>query len=766
MHTVHHPLFVGLSVIIACVGSWTALDLFRRVRAHTGTWQAAWLTASAVAMGLSIWAMHFVAMLGFSPGTEVRYDVQLTLLSLLLAIGVTAFAFFSAAERDRGRLMIGGLVMGAGICIMHYVGMAAVITPISLRNEFVYVLLAFLVAVTASTSALIVAIRERTFWQRASAAVVLGFAIVGMHYTAMAGVRLVPGATHTVLAHSGIDSLALAIGVAGGTLFILLLALIAALSDQRFEAVAAKEVMRSEQQLRAIIEHLPLGMFVAHAPSGEIRFANAEAERLFGHSVAQNPIWAHEQHYGAIHPDGRRLAAEEHALHEAMREGRRVGPRLQSYRRGDGQVVQFEVTAAPIPDRAGGNPLAVVAFQDVTEKLIAEARVATALAEKAEAQAALLHAQRLDSLGRLTGGVAHDFNNLLTVVIGALDVILRHPENAPRRLRLGEAALAAAKRGQRLTAQLLAFARRQPLQPQNCDLNDLIRQSEPLMRGALSDRQVLELSLCADRAIALIDPTQFEATVLNLVVNAADATAIGGRIMLETRVRDLAKNEVPRVPAGRYLCLGVSDTGEGMSEAVMNRIFEPFFTTKGPGKGTGLGLSQVYGFVKQSGGDLHVQSTLGKGTRFTVHLPLVDHGPEAPSVRPNVQPAQDKTLSVLLTEDDAAVAAITEVMLRDLGHDVVRVENADQALQVLRSDKPFDLLLSDIIMPGGMNGVELARHAVKLRPDMKVLLSSGYAGESVEKMLAEDAWPFLRKPYVEEELAAHIRRVYEADERH
>ena len=191
----HPPIFIVLSMVIACVGSWTALDLFRRVHAHTGTWRGAWLSAAAVAMGLSIWAMHFVAMLGFNPGVEVRYDIQLTILSLLLAIAVTAFAFFSAADHRRSHLLVGGLVMGAGICIMHYVGMAALVTRATLRNEPAYVVAAFVVAVLASTSALLVAIRERTFVQRLAAAVVLGFAIVGMHFTGMAGVRiLLPGA--------------------------------------------------------------------------------------------------------------------------------------------------------------------------------------------------------------------------------------------------------------------------------------------------------------------------------------------------------------------------------------------------------------------------------------------------------------------------------------------------------------------------------------------------------------------------------------------
>jgi PAS domain S-box-containing protein len=758
----HPPIFVALSVVIACLGSWTALDLFRRVHAHTGSWRGGWLTAAAVAMGLSIWAMHFVAMLGFNPGGgDIRYDVPLTLLSLLLAIAVTAFAFFAAAERGRQYLIIGGVVMGAGICVMHYVGMAALITPVTLRNEPLHVVLSFLVAVLASTGSLLVARRERTFAQRAAAAVVLGAAIVGMHFTAIAGVRVIDGAAASDFAPSGIDSIALAIAVTSGTLLILMLALIAALSDRRFEALAASEASRSEQQLRAIFEHLPLGVFVAETPSGQIRFSNAEAQKLLDQPLTEGGLWAQELEPTVDVSGGQRAAADEHVFHTAMRESRRVGPQLQTHRRRDGSVVQLEVTAAPIRTHAARASLAVVALQDVTEKVAAEGRVAAALAEKADAEAALLHAQRLESLGRLTGGVAHDFNNLLTVVIGALDIILRHPESHERRKRLGEAALAAAKRGERLTAQLLAFARRQPLQPVNCDLNELVKECEPLMRGVAHEKLELELRLGDMDAVALIDPTQFEALLLNLIVNAVDATPPGGRVTLQTSVQVLRANEIPGLAAGRYFQLAVSDTGQGMSQEVMSRIFEPFYTTKPPGKGTGLGLSQVYGFVRQSGGDVRVHSMPDQGTRFTVCLPIVDEHAAAPALAPIAQEGDERSLRVLLAEDDASVATITETMLKNLGHDVTRVENGEQALRVMHSEEPFDLLMSDVIMPGGLNGVEVAREAVALRPALKVLLCSGYAGESIDRAIAAGSWPFLRKPYLQDDLAAHLQRFFE-----
>jgi NO-binding membrane sensor protein with MHYT domain/CheY-like chemotaxis protein len=614
MHIAHHPIFIALSSLTAWLGAWTALDIFRRVRAHVGSLRLAWLAATAVAMGLSIWSMHFIAMLGFNPGAEVRYDVGRTILSLLLAIATTAFAFFFARGGGPRREIMGGVVMGAGICTMHYVGMSAVITSVTLTYAPAYVVLAFLVAVSAATSALFVARTETTAFQRILAAAVLAFAIVGMHYTAMYGVHVLRG---SVLKNEsgGVDSLVLAVAVAAGTLFILLLALIAAVSEQARESVAV------------------------------------------------------------------------------------------------------------------------------------------AVAEKTEAEAALMRAQRLDALGRLTGGVAHDFNNLLTVVIGALDVILRHPENAPRRQRLGEAALHAARRSQRLTAQLLAFARQQPLQPETRELNELIRQAEPLLRRAMSENVALKVHLCADKAVVQIDPAQFEASLLNLIVNAVDASVSGGEIVVETRLCTLADSEVAGLAPGPYFAMSVADRGQGMSPDVIKRIFEPFFTTKPPGKGTGLGLSQVYGFVKQSGGEVEVDSTEGAGTRFRIYLPISAAQPEQEIVAPTQRVGAARPLSILLVEDDPSVGAVTEMMLVDFGHKVQRAANADEALRILWSEAEFDVLFSDVVMPGGMNGVELAKQAVAQRPLLKVLLTSGYAGESLDEWLSQGAWPFLRKPFLSTELA-------------
>jgi CheY-like chemotaxis protein len=202
-----------------------------------------------------------------------------------------------------------------------------------------------------------------------------------------------------------------------------------------------------------------------------------------------------------------------------------------------------------------------------------------------------------------------------------------------------------------------------------------------------------------------------------------------------------------------------------MSADVLDRIFEPFFTTKAPGKGTGLGLSQVYGFVRQSGGDVRVQSTPGHGSRFVLHLPVLDRPSALLPVTEVARPTNSRALNVLLAEDESAVATIMETMLRNLGHEVISTTNAEQALEVLRSDQELDVLLSDVLMPGGMNGAELASRAVALRPSIKVLLSSGYAGEAVETAIAVGGWPFIKKPYAEADLAAQLEKLSIADDR-
>ncbi len=382
-----------------------------------------------------------------------------------------------------------------------------------------------------------------------------------------------------------------------------------------------------------------------------------------------------------------------------------------------------------------------------------EERVGEALAEKAKAEADLMHAQRMEAVGRLTGGVAHDFNNLLTVVIGALDMMLRSPDDAARQKKLGEAALSAARRGERLTHQLLAFSRRQALRPEPTDLNGLVRESEPLLRRALGEAIDFKLKLRRGGARVSVDPAQFEAALLNLVVNARDALGDSGQVSVQTLTCPVAAGEIAELKPGDYVCVTVTDTGCGMSSEVMERVFEPFFTTKPVGKGTGLGLSQVYGFARQSGGGVRVTSTVGRGTEVRLYLPPLG---ATERVEPGAQPAEPRAVAagrrLLLVEDDPGVASVAQELLEGLGLEVRSAENGPQALELLQKER-FDVMLTDVVMPGGLTGIELARESARIWPEMRIVLTSGYAGDDVDAALADAPWPFVRKPYSGEQLA-------------
>ena len=383
-----------------------------------------------------------------------------------------------------------------------------------------------------------------------------------------------------------------------------------------------------------------------------------------------------------------------------------------------------------------------------------EERVGEALAEKAKAEADLMHAQRMEAVGRLTGGVAHDFNNLLTVVIGALDMMLRSPDDAARQKKLGEAALSAARRGERLTHQLLAFSRRQALRPEPTDLNGLIRESDPLLRRALGEAIEFKLKLRRGGARVSVDPAQFEAALLNLVVNARDALGDRGKVTVQTLNCTVGPGEIAELAPGDYVCVTVSDNGSGMSAEVIERVFEPFFTTKPVGKGTGLGLSQVYGFARQSGGGARITSTVGRGTEVRLYLPPLGATQKAEPAAPVAElRAMTAGRRLLLVEDDPGVASVAQDMLEGMGLKVWSAENAPQALELLHKQR-FDIMLTDVVMPGGMTGIELAREAARKWPSMRIVLTSGYAGDDVDAALADAPWPFVRKPYSGEQLAA------------
>jgi PAS domain S-box-containing protein len=526
---------------------------------------------------------------------------------------------------------------------------------------------------------------------------------------------------------------------------------------------ADDKIRESEARFRTLANSAPVLMWVSGADGGRqfvnqtyldflgIDFDTAISGRLFER----------------VHPDDRERVKREAAA--AAGAARQVSIEAR-FRRADGEWRWLRSISQPRYGTEGEVTGYVGIGYDVTDAktleedltrindLLAE-RIAAALAERDQAEAALRQAQKMEAVGRLTGGVAHDFNNLLTVIMGALDLMQRHPNDAVRRERMIEAALGAAIRGERLTQQLLAFSRRSALRPQTVRVDDLLRESEPLLRRAAGEAVNFTIAPAATGGLACIDPSQFEAALMNLVVNARDAVEAGGSVRVETCLCELAPGDVDGAEAGSYVRVVVHDTGVGMDADVITRVFEPFFTTKEVGKGTGLGLSQVYGFARQSGGGVAIDSAPGKGASVRLYLPATGAtAEEALAESPAEIAARGPALRVLLVEDDLPVGDLIVAMLEDLGHEVIRAGSVDDALPILRGERPIDLLLTDLVMPGGRSGIDLAREAVALRPDLPVILSSGYTGDTLSAA-AGAPWPLLRKPYLAKVLAQTIEQV-------
>jgi PAS domain S-box-containing protein len=534
------------------------------------------------------------------------------------------------------------------------------------------------------------------------------------------------------------------------------------------QAAAQRTLEVTENRFRTLADSAPILMWVTRT-DGRREFTN----KAYNDFMGADFVTATEVDWRKfLHPEDLTRVLQEQVAGESSR---RLFTLEARYKRVDGEFRWIRSVSQPRWGADGAFDGFIGVGFDATDAkqaeddlkrindLLAE-RVQEALAERDEAEAALQRAQKLEAVGQLTGGVAHDFNNLLTVVIGALDLMQRHPKDEARRERMIDAALGAARRGERLTQQLLAFSRRQALKPEPVQVDALLKDSEALLRRAVGEAVSLVIAPGAPESVVNLDPSQFEAAIMNLVVNARDATPAGGMIRIETLPVTLKSRQVEALEAGDYLCVGVHDTGAGMDEAVAQRAFEPFFTTKAHGRGTGLGLSQVYGFAAQSGGVATVDSAPGKGASVCLYLPRVA-APEAaaPAEAADAEPARGRALRILLAEDDVQVAELVEDMLRDLGHQVRRTEHADAALVVLRGKEPVDLLLTDLIMPGDKSGVDLAREAVALRPGLPVILSSGYTGEVLSA--AEDTpWPLLRKPYGSDQLARCIADVTKAAE--
>ncbi|HEY0880584.1 MAG TPA: ATP-binding protein, partial [Archangium sp.] len=462
---------------------------------------------------------------------------------------------------------------------------------------------------------------------------------------------------------------------------------------------------------------------------------------------------------------GQPLKTEEWAMARALATGKPAVAEEIEIERFDGSGRATIINAAaPILDAAGKIIGGVVAEIDVTAQVRAEELARAAMERTARAEDQLRHAQKLEAVGQLAGGVAHDFNNLLTVIIASSEYLADElPAGSPLREEVDEVKKAS-DRASALVRQLLAFSRKQVLEPRVVDVNELLRGLERLLARLLSERHALAIRPASDALLCTLDAGQFEQVLVNLVVNSRDAMPTGGNIVIEADQLTLGAADVVETPGlqpGPHVRLVVTDDGSGIPLEVQARVFEPFFTTKGPDRGTGLGLATVYGIVKQSGGAISFTSEPGRGTRFTILFPRAMAGSTQPAPSaPGPAARAEANETVLLVEDDTQVRQAVEGMLRRAGYRVLNAANGDAAVKVSEGYAgTIDVLLTDVIMPG-VSGRKLAEKLRAQRPGLRVLFMSGYSDDELARdgTLDPDV-QFIRKPLTNEALLARLRKV-------
>jgi PAS domain S-box-containing protein len=510
------------------------------------------------------------------------------------------------------------------------------------------------------------------------------------------------------------------------------------------ESWLAQETLRESEQLARGIIDTALDAFVQMDESGTVSDWNSQAERIFG--------WPRSEALGRnlgelIIPESRR-AAHKSGLRRFLRtgEGPILGRRLEiEARRRDGKEIKVELSITALRRRDG------VVFngfiRDLTDRIAAEERIR--------------QSEKMEAVGQLTGGIAHDFNNILTVITGTIEILAEAVVKDPQLTAITRMIDEAAARGADLTQHLLAFARKQPLQPRETDLNTLIIETAKLLRPTLGEQIEIESVFEDEACLATVDPNQLATALLNLAINARDAMPRGGKLTLETGLVFLDEdyaNTHSDVRSGRYALIAVSDTGTGIPAGILDKVFNPFFTSKEPGKGTGLGLSMVYGFVKQSAGHIKIYSEEGHGTTIKIYLPPgtgASLAPEA-ATAPVIEGGHE---TILIVEDDKLVRDYVLAQLHSLGYVTLDAANAAEALAVVKAGKQFDLLFTDVIMPGAMNGRQLANEVQKSKPGLKVLFTSGYTENAIIHHGRLDSGVLLlAKPYRKSDMAGMIRK--------
>ncbi|NML62103.1 PAS domain S-box protein [Massilia sp. RP-1-19] len=502
------------------------------------------------------------------------------------------------------------------------------------------------------------------------------------------------------------------------------------------EQKAARDALHaSEQHFRLLVQGVVDYAIYMLSPGGEVSNWNAGAERIKGYQAAE-VVGSHFSRF-YTEPD-RKSGLPALALATAERVGKYES---EGWRvRKDGSRFWAHVVVDAIRDDSG----TLLGFAKITRDVTEQRLAAQSLDQT---RAALFQSQKMEAIGQLTGGIAHDFNNLLSVVASGLEIIKTRSAGIDSRVL--DSMNRAIERGASLTQQLLAFARQQPLAPAIHNINKLVEGFESVLRRAVDSSIDFHVALAGGLPNACIDEARFETAILNLVVNARDAMPDGGRLLLETRTVMLDGHGT--LAPGKYIEVSVADTGMGMSPDVTARVFEPFFTTKPVGKGTGLGLAQVHGFIVQSGGDIAVESTPGKGTTLRILLPVSG---EQEGERAADSSAREK---VLVVEDEEDLAQLAATLFESLGYDVLVANNAKDALAILERNVDVDVVFSDVMMPQ-MSGIELARIVRREYPDARILLASGYPMPALRQQQGDiDEFAFVSKPYRLPELLKRLR---------
>jgi PAS domain S-box-containing protein len=852
---------VGLSVLIAVLAAYAALDLAGRVTTARGNARRMWLTGGAVAMGIGIWAMHYIGMEAFHLPVPVMYDWPTVLASLIAAMLASGVALYTVSRKTMSsmRRFSGGVFMGLGIAAMHYIGMEAMRLPAMCMYSPWLVTLSIVLAVGISCIALQLTfdLREHANpWsgRKLGSALMMGLAIPVMHYVGMAAASFAPLATmNGSLAHAvSVSSLNIA-GIAIVSALILGMACMTAVVDIRF-ARQQQALETSQMQLKMVFDNMTEGILVLDREGKTVLMNKAVAELLQIPKDDASGYMKVVDLYEVYSMDGSLMEPSDWPTARALR-GEFVENFPLIFRmKSTGEMGAREISSAPMPGDAGQ---VMMTYRDTTERLRADetrnrlativessedailaqtetgkiqswnrgaerlfgfkaaeivgrsirvlvpaerqqeedeilekiragqtvkqfeteritkngelvhisltitpirdgsgaitgsSEIARNITEKKQMERQLQQIQKLEAIGQLTDGIAHDFNNLLGVMMGNMDLLERMVagnEAAMKRLRPAQKAAA---RGADLTRRLRAFCSNVDLKPAPTELHQSVLNVIEMAR-ALGSEINIATQIDDSLPLILVDAAGLESALLNLAVNARDAMPDGGTLTFTTRVSNLRENYPPvqtgELPPGDYACISVSDTGCGMSKETLARVFEPFFTTKPRGKGTGLGLSSVYGFVKQSGGTTRVYSEPGFGTTVTIYLPIAEGAGEVAATAPVA--AVRTGGKVLVVDDEVDLLEVATAYLTDMGYTTFQAEDGAKALQVIDQHQDIDLIVTDVVMPGGMNGLELAQEVRQRLPRAKLIYSSGFPAYALkDRSLHMADCPVLQKPY-------------------